>query len=45
MREALVTMGNVWLTRSLYPRDWDHFLERMGPRLSGIERHAVSGIY
>ena len=27
--------------RSLYPRDWDHFLERMGARLSGIEPSAV----
>jgi len=28
--------------RSLYPRDWEHFLERMGPRLNGIDAHAVS---
>jgi hypothetical protein len=27
--------------RSLYPRDWDHFLERMGARLAGIEASAV----
>jgi hypothetical protein len=27
--------------RSLYPRDWDHFLERMGNRLAGIEPSAV----
>ena len=27
--------------RSLYPRDWDHFLERMGARLAGIEPSAV----
>jgi hypothetical protein len=27
--------------RSLYPRDWDHFLERMAARLAGIEPSAV----
>jgi hypothetical protein len=27
--------------RSLYPRDWDHFLERMGSKLAGIEPNAV----
>ena len=27
--------------RSLYPRDWEHFLERMGARLAGIEPSAV----
>ena len=28
--------------RSLYPGDWDNFLERLGPRLKGIEPASIS---